>query len=173
MRTFINKFYFGMMKPIKLLFLFSFFVFLYSCEDDEICIESLTSKLNTSVTAKDSTSVFSLSNLKVTDITRDKNEVVFTDSTATSFKVSLPINDSIVTYKIDLAFASSDSLQTKAAVSENLTVNYKTTNEYVSKACGFKAVYKDINYSTTGILTINAPKNKINNENETHINLQY
>ena len=160
-----------MPKIFQLLFLSCFLIF-QGCEDDEICIESLSSRLNVSISAQDSNSVFSINNLVVTETT-DAATIELLNENASSFKVLLPEDKITATYKIDVSFSSSDPLQTKAPITETLTVSYNASNEYVSKACGFKTKFENINYSTTGTLTINSPKNTINNETETHLILQY
>jgi hypothetical protein len=165
-----NYYSFVMLKAFRLLFLCCILLF-QGCEDDEICIEALSSRLHVEIKPALSTSVFGINSVAVAETNGSDIEVVA--GSPTSFKVLLPLQKTTATFKIDLLFASTDPNQTKSPITEFLTINYTTKNQYISKACGFKTKYENLNYTTTGELLVNEPKTTINNENETHLTLQY
>lgn len=132
-----------MKKWIYIIVLLSLTIITFSCEEDDICVGEGTPSL-TVVFRND----FNSENLKDTLTIYASNTVDFENSYLIYDKVfsdslKLPLgglNEDVIYYKIQ---------RRSNFISDTLIVNYHPTTEYVSKACGFRLTYEELNYLST------------------------
>lgn len=177
------------MKKVLLILITAFIIF--SCEKDDIC------DANTPTTSRliikfydieNQAKVRKVLNLKITSLVDGNEKAITFDQSGTEVLndtiVSLPlkINGNFTKYKFIF-----NSLSTNSSLIsiDNLTFNYSTKNEFVSRACGFKTLFEmnasdqnpiilnDLPASTNGnwIRNIKITQPKIYNEKETHIKI--
>lgn len=116
---------------------------LVSCEEDDVCVGEGTPNLTivfrdalNSTNKMDSLTIHYSDHIDFDDpvLLYDK---VFTDS------LKLPLSGLVYEKRYFKIQRRSNSN------SDILTVNYQPTSEYISKACGFRVVYEDLNYNIT------------------------
>jgi hypothetical protein len=141
-------------------------VFAVSCEEDDVCVGEGTpyltvvfrNNLNQS-NFKDSLTIHAADNINFENAVQVLPKT-FTDS------VKLPLGglNTNVTY-----FRIKRRSNTQTDV---LTVNYAPKSSYVSKACGFRLTYENLNYQSTGFYIENIiPSPSTILENEANTNL--
>jgi|SRR5690606_1866018 len=146
------------------LMLMSFLVL--SCEEDDVCVGEGTPFLTVvfrnnlgTENFKDSITIWGANNADFSDETLVLPKT-FTDS------IKLPLGglEHQVTYF---------RIQRRSNVqSDILQVNYHPKSEYVSKACGFRIVYENLNFQSTNYFIENITPGSTNNlDNETFTNL--
>jgi uncharacterized protein DUF6452 len=183
------------MKKIYLL-LFLAFAALSGCEKDDICDSSTPTTPRLVIEFYDYTNPALLKN--VTDLkvmgTGAGDAIVFNDALeeddeerylANSNRIMLPlkINEDSVEYTLTL-----NSGNEVLDVQDVIKLNYTRTSEYVSRACGFKTLFKlnpDVNDNTSPLIINGSPaansgnwirnveiiKSNLENENETHVKI--
>lgn len=141
-------------------------LFLSSCEEDDICIGDGTPNL---------TVVFR--NQFNTENLRDTLSIYRSDTP--DFENRDTIYQKFFTDSIKLPLGNLNNNKTYFQIKRRsnsetdiLTVNYNSESEYVSKACGFRIVYDNLNYETTNhhIYYLETPENN-ELKNETITNL--
>lgn len=145
------------------------FVF-WACEEDDICTENKTPELI--IKLKNATTPGeTMDSLYVLRIdSKDKFTLIVSGTGRDSISVPLPLNP---TTETDLIFSRR---RTTDQFLDVLKISYKYNTEYVSKACGFKAVYKDLSATTDShkfIKSIEILQHEITNQNAAHILLTY
>lgn len=166
------------MKKILLLLLLTFSF--SGCEKDDVC------DTNTSVTPRviiefydfsQQTVLKNVSNLKVHAIAELDTIPVFTSVS----KIELPLNPILETTSYTLNL---NSTIPTSANTDILTFNYTTQQIYISRACGFKNIYK-LNSPFGVVLTdattsdgkwirkIDIETTNIDDENTTHIKIYF
>uniref|UniRef100_UPI0039A61683 DUF6452 family protein n=1 Tax=Ornithobacterium rhinotracheale TaxID=28251 RepID=UPI0039A61683 len=141
----------------------------WACEEDNICTENKTPELI--IKLKSDTPTQTLDSLYV--LRQDSaNEFTLITSGAgrDSISVPLPLSPSSETFLIFSRRKSSDQFL------DVVKVDYKYSTEYVSKACGFKAVYSNLNATTSShnfIKNIEILQDEIISQNAAHILLTY
>ncbi|AWI26579.1 DUF6452 family protein [Flavobacterium pallidum] len=182
------------MKKIYLLFLLA--LALCGCEKDDICDSSTSTTPRLVIEFYDYTNPAVLKN--VTDLkvmgTGADEAIVFNSTLpeedqnrylANTNKIMLPlkINDDTVEYTLTL-----NSGNAVLNVTDIIRLNYTRTSEYVSRACGYKTLFKlnpDFNDNTSPLIINNIPtansgnwirnveiiKSNLETENETHVKI--
>lgn len=128
---------------IKFLIPFCLLFLLTACEDDDICIGNSTPNLTVvfrnslnSVNLKDTLSIYRADNINFEN-TDTIFEKVYTDS------IKLPLGG------LDSDKAYFKIKRKSNTESDVLSIAYQAESKYVSKACGFRIIYKNLNYSIT------------------------
>ncbi|MFA5620358.1 MAG: DUF6452 family protein [Weeksellaceae bacterium] len=114
-----------------------------SCEDDDICVEGSTPNLTVvfrnnlnAANQADTLTIYASAN-------PDFNQQILIYEKVFSDSLKLPLgglNDQETYFSIQRRSNSTADI---------LTVSYNTQSEYVSKACGFRIVYENLNYQST------------------------
>jgi hypothetical protein len=162
------------MKKIFLgLFTILFAMSLFNCEKDDICEDGTPTTPRLIVEFYDNNNP---SNLKtITDlgiIASGMTEgILFED--ISKIEIPLKTNQNTVSYDFIL-----DS-QSASPTTDSITINYTHEDVYISRACGYKTVFK-LNDNPNGMV-LNTPKNwiqevaiqqfTIENENEVHVKI--
>lgn len=138
-------------------------LFCISCQD-EFCLDSTTPSLI--VRFRDiNTDTIKPIKLNVGAIDLD---TLINDTTLDSLVIPLNTQTNSITYflsKVDDSNSQS---------SELLTIDYDIEDVYVSKACGFKSIFKNISITTTNndwLLNFNTITSDITNENQAHVKI--
>ncbi|MET3732643.1 DUF6452 family protein [Moheibacter stercoris] len=141
-------------------------IFAISCEEDDVCVGEGTPYLTVvfrnnlnQTNFKDSLTIIAANNINFENAVEVLPKT-FTDS------VKLPLGglESSATY-----FQIKRRSNTENDI---LTVNYSPKSSYVSKACGFRLTYENLNYQSTGFYIENIiPSESTILENEATTNL--
>ncbi len=153
---------------IKIL-LFLLIIAFYSCEKDDICIEENTphlivrfyDKLNTLETKK-------VEQLKVS-VKNSLDETIVIGAITTTDSIVIPLNVDLDNTQIIL---SKNTNGTNDNI-DSFTLNYIRNEIFISRSCGYKILYKDIqiNNLTSNDWIENIARNNTNIENETAAHL--
>ncbi|TJY34065.1 DUF6452 family protein [Pontimicrobium aquaticum] len=163
----------------------------FACEKDDICPEATATTPQLIVRFYDTISVDdtkSVSGLFVYGI-NDANETVFFKdiSVATKDSIAIPLRTDINTTK--LVFHSDFSIDDNGTPDDEsddvvlgnpdiVDINYTRDDVYVSRACGYKAIYSNLGATLTTdtdnwITNITIENNTIENESAAHINIYH
>jgi len=159
-----------MKKYLFVLLMLSFFT---SCEKDDICIDEVTPHLVIRFYDKASTStVKKVSNLKV-EVENSNDEFVQIGSTTSLDSIVLPLNVALDLTKIRL---TKNFIDNSTGIVNSFTLNYDREEVFVSRSCGYKTIYKNVNKSDENlsldwIHNINLLFTNIDNENQAHITI--
>jgi Family of unknown function (DUF6452) len=135
------------MKKITVLLLFTFAF--YSCEKDDICAESTPTTPKLIIRFYDISNqedTKSVTGLKVTSFDDNNVEVDISNlNILTTDSINLPLRTDVdltkfVLYKDyvdDVAIGNPDTV----------TIRYEREDVYVSRACGFKTIFKNLSFS--------------------------
>jgi hypothetical protein len=130
-------------------FLFAGILLLGGCEKDDICVDGDTPLFVIGffdVTDTEQTTEKDVSSLRIREISREDFPPSFTDrSTTDSVALPLPTNASTVTYILISNSATTNEVETGNI--DTLDVTYTLSERFVSRACGFVAVYDEITVS--------------------------
>jgi len=142
----------------------------YSCEED-FCSEDTTPNIiidfydNT-----DSTTVKEIELIISESISKD---TIFNDTFSASGDLQLPLDTQGTTVVYHLS--KQDDLSDIGSV-EDLTINYTTEDVFVSRECGFKSIFNNLNITTTSndwLLGSETTTNSITNETEVHVKIYH
>ncbi|MCB9201919.1 MAG: hypothetical protein H6604_02560 [Flavobacteriales bacterium] len=160
------------MKNILLLVLLGSVFF--SCEDDDICTESYTSRLfiksyeyrtGNDLTI-DSFVTKTIDTLYIERINSDNTSDYFISTNSNTLLIPIDeTSESPTRFNFYLSEDASEDEKTK------IILNYTKTENYVSKACGFRYEFSDISYEVTNqgfIDSIAQNLNSITNESSPH-----
>ncbi len=148
------------------------FILLFSaCEKDDFCIQNpVTSKLI--IDFYDDTNRETLKNVQGFSIIADgKIDSLFTDQTTNS--ISIPLNS--LTEETIYTLKKNDS---GGATANNeiatFTIKYNTEEEYVSRSCGYKILFKNVEFSssTSSWITDFTPTTITNLDDQTTAHVQ-
>ena len=161
------------MKLLKNNFiLLGLFVFLLSCEPDDICLTSIedTPKLIIGFYDKSTGKLKEVTNLKIQG---HNNEEVYIYQTIDSIGISLKNLDNLTIYSLTKDFNENTS---NSGNKDDLYINYSYNWEYISRACGFKTTYelKNLiieNDSNNWILDADLINNIIIDEKNIHVKI--
>jgi len=147
--------------------------FFASCEKDDICIDAVTPHLIIRFYDKTvPTNTKAATNLKV-EVENSNSELIQINTTATTDSIALPLNVDLNLTKIRLTKNVTDS---SAGILNSFTLNYESEEVFVSRSCGYKTVYHNLNVSdeiisSDWIQNINLATTDVENENQAHINI--
>ena len=153
-----------MLKKVFLLILLSFLI--YSCtSEDDICLSGdTTSRLKVKFKTKEG-KLKTLDSLYIkVDYGNGAESILAQKSTIDSALVPLRIDESTFT---DLYFSTS-----KDGIFSKVKLNYTSTTEFVSPACGFKRNYENMNpvlEIPSEVTALEKNQNQILNEDKTHL----
>ena len=161
------------MKLLKNNFiLLGLFVFLLSCEPDDICLTSIddTPRLIIGFYDKTNGELKEVTNLKIQG---HNNEEVYIYQTLDSVGIPLKNSDNLTIYSLTKDFNENTS---NSGNKDNLYINYNYNWEYISRACGFKTTYelKNLiieNDSNNWILDTELINNNIIDEKSIHVKI--
>jgi len=155
---------------------------IFACEKDDICVDTnantphLIIKFISQTTPQVPTDVTDLL------IVGDGNTLSYgVESTRDSIVVPLKVLENstsfrlIKDYAIDDNGTPTDTTDDFAVGNEDVvTITYETEERYISKACGFKTIFKNVNFDFTAdadnwIATTSLLTNTIENENNAHV----
>tara|TARA_B110001452_G_scaffold157317_1_gene130886 strand:- start:1877 stop:2368 length:492 start_codon:yes stop_codon:yes gene_type:complete len=161
------------MKLLKNNFiLLGLFVFLLSCEPDDICLISIedTPKLIIGFYDKSTGELKEVTNLKIQG---HNNEEVYIYQTIDSIGIPLKNLDNLTIYSLTKDFNENTS---NSGNKDDLYINYNYNWEYISRACGFKTTYelKNLiieNDSNNWILDTDLINNIIIDEKNIHVKI--
>ncbi|MGO3689761.1 MAG: DUF6452 family protein [Psychroflexus halocasei] len=160
------------MKAFKYLCFSIITLLLFSgCERDDICPEDSPKTPRLVIQFFDVSNPEILKNVPKLKIVAPGNDTLDFDTTS-EIKLPLKTSENITEY---------DFIQKSLSNSPNvdrLIFDYARTNEFVSRACGFRVVYLDfqgtlVNDSNEWIKGVLVEESNINNENETHLNIYH
>ena len=159
------------MKKNIIYILFLAFAF-NSCEKDDICLSPTTPKLILRFyDAADPTATKSTQNLSVWADGKDTLST-YKSVALDSIAIPLNVNDTQTIYHL-----KTNSVDGNIAnnVSNTITINYTTKDEYVSRSCGFKTIFNNITISSNngGWIQSFTPNSltTINNETSAHVQI--
>lgn len=153
-----------MLKKIFVLLFFSFLI--YSCSsDDDICLNGdTTPRLKMKFKTKDG-KLKTLDSVYIkVDYGQGSPNILIARAKTDSLLIPLRIDESTFT---DIYVSTS-----KAKPFSKIKLNYKTTSEYVSPACGIKRIYDNLDpvLEIPGEVTaLEKNQNQIVNEGKTHL----
>lgn len=120
-------------KSLFILLLVSLFT---SCEKDDFCIEPVTPNLIIRFyDASNTSDTKSVSELHVWPEGRDN---IYTDVVTDSIAIPLDVNNNQTIYNLS-----------KGTTQDVLTIDYEVEEVFVSRSCGFKAIFNNVTISTT------------------------
>ncbi|MBT4231737.1 MAG: hypothetical protein HOL18_05180 [Flavobacteriaceae bacterium] len=152
--------------------LLGLFVFLLSCEPDDICLTSIedTPRLIIGFYDKNTGELKEVTNLKIQG---HDNEEVYIFQTLDSIGIPIKNSDNLTTYSLTKDF-NENTLN--SGNNDNLHINYSYNWEYISRACGFKTTYELTNLiiendSNNWILDTDLINNNIIDEKNIHVKI--
>lgn len=155
----------------KLIFPFLILGFLLtSCEnDDDVCVSGeATPRLKIKFKSADN-KVWTLDSLYL-DVDYGNNNVLTVVRAAKVDSALIPIRVD------DAGFTELYVRKTKKGSVSKIKLNYNTTSEYVSPACGFKRLYQNLSGSletANPVTKVELNQNQIINENKAHLYLVF
>lgn len=155
----------------KLIFPFLILGFLLtSCEnDDDVCVSGeATPRLKIKFKSADN-KVLTLDSLYL-DVDYGNNNVLTVVKAAKVDSALIPIRVD------DVGFTELYVRKTKKGSVSKIKLNYNTTSEYVSPACGFKRLYQNLSGSletANPVTKVELNQNQIINENKAHLYLVF
>jgi len=179
------------MKYIKILFIPTILLMVsitISCERDDICPESTPTTPNLIIDLYDYTNEDSSKNVFDLVVIGVDNDDVLTDyEIVTTSQLVLPLitTDNITQYRLiedyeinDNGTPDDDSDDYAEGNEDIITINYSTTEVYVSRACGYKTIFENVTVQIESdddnwiqfIEPLNANQS-VEDETETHFNL--
>ncbi|WP_275316612.1 DUF6452 family protein [Tenacibaculum bernardetii] len=143
-----------------------------SCEKDDFCVQdSITPNLVLRFYDKDD--VFQLKQVeRFSIIAQGKTDSLFTNRTTDS--IAIPLNslseETVYTLKMNNIDGSKATNQTAT-----LTIKYDSEDDYISRSCGFRVIFKDVNLEHTGWINnlSTSTISNINNQTNAHVQVYY
>ena len=143
---------------------------LTSCEnDDDVCVSGeATPRLKIKFKSADN-KVLTLDSLYL-DVDYGNNNILTVVRAAKVDSALIPIRVD------DAGFTELYVRKTKKGSVSKIKLNYNTTSEYVSPACGFKRLYQNLSgtlETANPVTKVELNQNQIINENKTHLYLVF
>lgn len=143
---------------------------LTSCEnDDDVCVSGeATSRLKIKFKSADN-KVLTLDSLYL-DVDYGNNNILTVVRAAKVDSALIPIRVD------DAGFTELYVRKTKKGSVSKIKLNYNTTSEYVSPACGFKRLYQNLSgtlETANPVTKVELNQNQIINENKAHLYLVF
>ncbi len=170
----------------KLLFVVTFLTVIISCEKDDICTDTNADTAQLVIRFYDVADTDALKAVTNLLIVGENNSLTYgVESTRDSIAIPLRILEDntsytlIKDYEINDNGTPNDTTDDFATGNEdNITVNYVNNQVYISKACGFKNVFENVNFNVTSdtdnwILNTTIENNTIENSNNAHVHIYH
>ena len=155
----------------KNLILIIILTFIASCEKDDICIDPTTPHLIIRFYDKNNTSeVKKVTNLKIA-VKNSFDEIVDIGAVKTTDSIALPLNVDIDITKV---YLTKNVNETSTGIEDVFDVNYSRDEVFVSRSCGYKTVYSNVNatnITNAWLQNISFVSTEINNENQAHLTI--
>ena len=120
---------------------------LLSCERDDFCVQNpVTPNLVLRFYDKDDNSQTKIVE-RLSIIAQGKTDSLFTNQTTDSIAIPLNSLDSETVFTLKMNNIDNTIANNQIAT---LTVKYDKEDVYVSRSCGFRVIYKDVNLTHTG-----------------------
>ena len=154
---------------MRLVYCFLLFIFLFSCEDSEVCEDDYTPLLYIDFKNKATGNLTNRNNYFVVltnDSAKETNYKIESNSPTLKLPLSLESNNKTKSITI---FLEENATDTQKLV---INFNYELKPEYISKACGFRYTFEqvDVKASQLGFaIDVSQNTNKIENEFSSHI----
>ena len=159
-----------MKKYIFLLFIC--FVGISSCEKDDFCVQDpVTPNLVLRFYDKDDTSLLkSVERLSL--IAQGKTDSLFTNQTTDS--IAIPLNSIALETVYTLKMNSVDGNEVNNQVA-TLTIKYTPEDVYVSRSCGYRVIFNDVNLEHTNWIDnlSTSQITSIDNQTAAHVQVYY
>ncbi|WP_237275927.1 DUF6452 family protein [Tenacibaculum ovolyticum] len=155
-----------------ILLLFICFVGLSSCEKDDFCVQNpVTPRLILSFYDKDDTSLKKKA-LRFSMIAQGKTDSLFTSITTDSIAIPLNSLANETIYTLKMNDVDNIAVNNKIAT---LTIKYNSEDDYVSRSCGYRIVFKDINLTHTSWIDnlSTSTITNINDQTKAHVQVYY
>lgn len=155
-----------------ILLLFICFVGLSSCEKDDFCVQNpVTPSLILSFYDKDDTSLKKKA-LRFSMIAQGKTDSLFTSITTDSIAIPLNSLANETIYTLKMNDVDNIAVNNKIAT---LTIKHNSEDDYVSRSCGYRIVFKDINLTHTSWIDnlSTSTITNINDQTKAHVQVYY
>ncbi|WP_422090930.1 DUF6452 family protein [Tenacibaculum ovolyticum] len=155
-----------------ILLLFICFVGLSSCEKDDFCVQNpVTPSLILSFYDKDDTSLKKKA-LRFSMIAQGKTDSLFTSITTDSIAIPLNSLANETIYTLKMNDVDNIAVNNKIAT---LTIKHNSEDDYVSRSCGYRIVFKDINITHTSWIDnlSTSTITNINDQTKAHVQVYY
>lgn len=159
------------MKTLKQLFVFTLLIAtIISCEKDDFCeFSSPTPNLVLRFYDKDVNDELKIVQ-RMSIIAQGKSDSLYTSRSVDSIAIPLNTNASETIYTFKRNEVDGNLANNETAT---LTIKYTPEEEYLSRSCGFRFVFKDITFEKTGwidSLSITTLES-INSQQNAHVNI--
>lgn len=155
----------------KIGFLFVFALLMASCEKDDICIEPITPNLI--LRFYDNSSQTDIKAVERLSVWADGKDTLSAYTSITTDSIVIPLNtqasQTIYHFKMNNVDGNLANNQT-----DQLTINYDVEAVYVSRSCGFKAIFNNVTITSgSGWMQSFTPSTitTINNESSAHVQI--
>ena len=152
--------------------LFVCFIGLSSCEKDDFCVQNPVTP-NLVLRFYDKEDVFQLKQVeRFSIIAQGKTDSLFTNRTTDS--IAIPLNSLAIETVYTLKMNTVDGNKATNQLA-TLTVKYNPEDDYISRSCGFRVVFKDVNLEHTGWIDnlSTSTITSINNQTKAHVQVYY
>ena len=153
----------------KLILLFILIISITSCEKDDFCIDPVTP--NMIIRFYDATSTSDFKSVTELYAWPDGRDSVIVNQTTDSIAIPLDVNNNQTIYKLSTG-----------TVENQLTINYDVELVYVSRSCGYKAIFNNVTVTSDNVwvqslspdsVTTTATITTINNESAAHVQIYH
>lgn len=161
------------MKKICLIIILTLTIItIYSCQD-EFCLDSTTPSLIIKLYDKDDVSSKKSASLI---IWANEKDTLFNGISTDSISLPLDTKNNNVIYHFSLIEDENEDEENSNDINnqEDININYTIEDIFVSKSCGFKSVFNDVNISITKNNWINnftTTVTEITNEDQAHVKI--
>ncbi|PKH52278.1 hypothetical protein CXF68_16955 [Tenacibaculum sp. Bg11-29] len=156
----------------NILLLFICFVGLSSCEKDDFCVQNpVTPRLILSFYDKDDTSLKKKAQ-RFSMIAQGKTDSLFKSITTDSIAIPLNSLANETIYTLKMNDVDNIAVNNKIAT---LTIKHNSEDDYVSRSCGYRIVFKDINLTHTSWIDnlSTSTITNINDQTKAHVQVYY
>ena len=132
-----------------------------ACEKDDFCIQNpVTPKLI--LRFYDEANRSSLKAVNELYVWAENKDSLFVNISTDSLVIPLNTNNNQTIYNLS-----------KGNIVEQFTIDYTPENEYVSRSCGFKIIFNDVNFTPNNnwISNFTALETSIENQNSAHVQI--
>ena len=170
----------------KLLFIVTFLAVIIGCEKDDICTDANADTAQLVIRFYDIADTDAPKAVTNLLIIGENNSLSYgIESTRDSIAIPLRILENntsytlIKDYEVNNNGTPDDDTDDFATGNEDdITINYENNQVYISKACGFKNVFEDVNFGFTTdtdnwILNSTVENNTIENSNNAHVHIYH
>ncbi|MGB1269972.1 MAG: DUF6452 family protein [Flavobacteriaceae bacterium] len=170
----------------KLLFIITLLAVIISCEKDDICTETNADTAQLVIRFYDVADNDALKAVTNLLIIGENNALTYgIESTRDSIAIPLRILENNTSYTLIKDYAindngtpDDDSDDFTTGNGDDITISYQNNQIYISKACGFKNKFDDVNFGFTTdtdnwILNTTVENNTIENSNNAHVHIYH